>query len=196
MKRIIPLVVLLLFGCGRTELDHSTNRDLQNNFPSLDLHGVLLPAPVLEAETAYLGLGPLRESFSLDRVKTELIVIEIFNMYCVHCQREAETVNRCIGLIARAGLDGKVKFIGVGRTNTPLEVETFRKKYDVPFPLFPDTDRAISERFGAQKAATPHFIFLKRSGEGALAEVIFEKTGRFKGPQSFFDEIVKRGNLR
>ena len=51
-----------------------------------------LPAPEKNETRAYLGLGP-KARFSLDQVDADILIVEIFSMYCPICQREAPRVN-------------------------------------------------------------------------------------------------------
>ena len=108
---------------------------------------IQLPAPQDPEAKKYLGLaeeGP----FALSQIKAQVVMIEIFNMYCTNCQREASRVNKLYQLMNKdSKLKGKIKMIGIGAGNTPLEVEVFKKTYEVAFPMFPDADYAIQDNW-------------------------------------------------
>ncbi|MVB33627.1 TlpA family protein disulfide reductase, partial [Vibrio cholerae] len=67
-----------------------------------------------------------------------MLVVEVFDMYCTFCQGTAPKVDEVYELNLRSGFGNDVKMIGIGRMNTELEVSTFKDKYRVRFPLFPD----------------------------------------------------------
>lgn len=74
----------------------------------------------------------------------------------------------------REDLRDKVKLIGIGLNNTPADIEYFKKKYQVPFPLFSDEDGSVYNLMG--KAKTPYFIGVKLH-EGGRPEVFYGKVG-------------------
>ena len=43
----------------------------------------------------------------------------------------------------RKDLKGNIKIIGIAIGNTPADVQYFKEKYKVPFPLFPDEEKSI-----------------------------------------------------
>ena len=92
----------------------------------------------------------------------------------------------------RADLKDKLKLIGIGAGNTPFEVEFFRKKYEVPFPLFPDADFKIHKALG--EVRTPYFIGVKINKDGT-DEVFYSKLRGFKEPHEFLDLMVKLSGL-
>jgi len=126
-----------------------------------------LPDPRDESARSYLGVtGP--SGFTAAAIAADVLLIEIFSMYCPHCQREAPMVNEVFSRIeADPRLRGRVKMIGIGAGNTPFEVDYFRKTYGVRFPLFPDPDFRLHKRLG--EVRTPYFIGVKlKSPQGPL----------------------------
>jgi thiol-disulfide isomerase/thioredoxin len=131
------------------------------------LAGLRLSVSDNAAAKAYLGLKGT-DTFTMPQIKADTVIIEIFSMYCPICQAEAPVVNELHQLIEKTpSLKGKVKLIGIGAGNSAFEVEVFRKKYNILFPLFPD------EKFAIQKALsgpirTPTFIAVRGYGGKGL----------------------------
>jgi peroxiredoxin len=156
------------------------------------LPAIKLPVPQTSAAKSYLGLTS-GESFAVSQIKAEVLVIEIFNMYCSNCQREAPRVNELYRLINKdQKLKEKVKMIGIGAGNTPLEVEVFRKNYQIVFPLFPDEDYAIHKSVG--EVRTPFFICAKRNADGLL-KVFHTNKGGFPDAAQFLKKVVTLSGL-
>ena len=57
-----------------------------------ELPEIRLPIPSDISHKQYLGLTG-EGTFKLSEIKASVVIIEIFSMYCPHCQREAPTVN-------------------------------------------------------------------------------------------------------
>jgi len=133
--------------------------------------------PESEAARTYLGLEASRDRFVLEDIQSELLVVDCFDMYCHSCQTGAKHVNELYAMVQEHGLADRIKFIGLGINNTPLETATFRRKFDVPFPSFPDRRRDISNQFG--RVRLPSILVLRfRLGRW---EVMHRTTGAFCG---------------
>lgn len=89
----------------------------------------------------------------------------------------------------REDLRDKVKLIGIGLNNTPADIEYFKNKYQVPFPLFSDEDKSVYNLMG--KAKTPYFIGVKLH-EGGNPEVFYGKVGKVgRKPKDFLERMLK-----
>jgi peroxiredoxin len=93
---------------------------------------------------------------------------------------------------ARKDLKNKIKLIGIGTGNSDFEVNFFRKKYEVPFPLFSDEDYSIHKAVG--EVRTPYFIGVRLKKDGS-SEVFYSKLGGFKNADKFLELMVKLSGL-
>ena len=156
------------------------------------LASIELLVPQDQSAKNYLGLTE-GESFTISQIETQVVIIEIFNMYCNNCQNEAPRVNELYQAVNNdANLKGTIKMIGIGVGNTPLEVEVFKKTYGVPFPLFPDEDYSIHKAIG--EVRTPYFIGLKINADKSLS-VFHAKEGGFQDATQFLKQLVTAAGL-
>ena len=188
-KIIIPLLVMAFYLL----LAHTTT--MGASAPPSDgetLPDIEFPAPDDPSERSYLGLSGDRH-FKIQDIKADVVIIEIFSMYCPFCQREAPAVNRLYNKIeSNASMRGKIKLIGIGAGNSSFEVGIFKKKYHVPFPLIPDNDFSIYNSLG--KVRTPYFIGVKINPDGTH-QIIYSKLGALEGEDRFLKLILKRSGL-
>ena len=159
------------------------------------LPDIKLPIPKDSAGKNYLDLGFFGfGTFKIPEIKAKLVIIEIFSMYCPYCQGEAPNVNQLYAKIDdNPSLKGKIKIIGIGAGNTSYEVGTFKKKYNVPFPLFADGDYVIHKIVG--EVRTPYFIGVKMNTDGTN-RVIYSKVGTLGGVDDFLSTLIKLSELQ
>lgn len=165
---------------------------------SLPQKGGVLPVFDLQApedpdHKCYLGLtgeGPFR----IPQIKAQVVLIEIFSMYCPACQKEAPKINALFKAIEKNNLQDKIKLIGIGANNSAFEVEFFRKSYDVLFPLFADDDMAIYNALGGE-IRTPYFMAVKISEKGT-SEIFHTHLGGFEDVDQFLQQIVQESGLQ
>ena len=150
-------------------------------FPS-----ILVPTPEDPPHKRYLGL-PEKKSFNVSEVSARVLIIEIFSMYCPFCQREAPSVNKLFETMnSEPTLREKVKLLGIGAGNSNFEVEIFRNKFGVKFPLIPDPDYKLHKALG--EVRTPYFFVLSLSPQ-SQPRVIYSKLGGIGNIQSFLKMI-------
>lgn len=145
-----------------------------------------LPVPGSPEHQSYLGVS--EDRFSLGQVDADILIIEIFSMYCPFCQKEAVNVNRLYNLIQNPPkLNQKIKLIGIGAGNSEFEVNFFKKKYDIPFPLFSDTKFTLHKQIG--QVRTPHFFGLKIDRNNNF-KVFYSKPGNISDPELFLKSLL------
>lgn len=160
--------------------------------------GAILPeinlaVPVKDSDRSYLGL-PTSGFFKIPQIKARVVLIEIFSMYCPHCQGDARNVNKLYNMIEdNPKFKDKVKLIGIGTGNSSYEVEVFMKTYDVPFPLFADMDFSIHKVLG--EVRTPYFIGIKINHDGTH-RVFYSKLGGVNNPDQFLDLMLRLSGVK
>ncbi len=192
MKKIVVcwlLVIITLLAVANSLTAASSPPAVGEMLPD-----ITLPAPKDSAEKKYLDLGFFGfGSFKIPQIKAKVVIIEIFSMYCPFCQREAPNVNQLYAKIdENPSLKGKIKIIGIGAGNTSYEVGTFKKKYNIPFPLFADGDYVIHKMVG--EVRTPYFIGVKINPNGSH-QVIYSKLGGFDSVDQFLATLIKLSEL-
>ncbi len=181
----------LLAGCA-TAPSEGPSPPPSSKVPRFELPALRLPIPSDAAERNYLGLGQ-GETFALADVRTRILVIEVFNFYCPHCQAEAPNINRLHKRIENdERFQGQIKIIGIGISNTAYEVDRFRKLYAIRFPLFADRSRVISSQLGVRQ--TPTFIAWNYRFDGRIEPILFAP-GPIGDIEGFLDRLVQASDL-
>lgn len=149
-----------------------------------------MTAPESAAHRDYLGLSPETSTFTLTDVDAPLVLIQIFSMYCPICQREASEVNTLHALIEEQGLADRIKILGLGAGNSDLEVQVFRERYAVPFPLISDPDYILHQVF--QGIGTPYFVLAQSSDVPETGHIVrFSHLGAFDSAQGFLEQMLR-----
>jgi len=139
-------------------------------------------------------LPDLTPGFSLPKPKDGVVIIEIFSMYCPYCQKEAPNVNKFYDKIqANPNLKNRMRLVGIGVGNSNYEVDVFRKKYSVTFPLYSDGDFKIHKKLGEPR--TPYFIGVKINPDGSH-RIFYSKLGEFGDADAFLAEMVRLSGIK
>ncbi len=156
--------------------------------PGAELPALKFQRPADKAQSAYLGLPAGKGRFTLGQVGRPLVLLELFNMYCHFCQAEAPKVNRLQKMLAAGPLKDRLALVGVGMGNSPFEVKVFRERYQVKFPLLPDTDYVAHNALG--KPRTPTFVLLGiRPGKRPL--ILLTHVGPLPPLEEFKDQLLR-----
>jgi peroxiredoxin len=150
------------------------------------------PLALSRGDVEYLGLptkflGLMKgDTFSLNDIKGDLIVLEYMNKYCFSCQLQAPVLNQVFDAVSKdPQLRGKVKFLAIGAGNNQTEVDSFKAEKKVPFPIISDSKFLAYEAVG-DPGATPFTLFLRKTDTRLI--VARAKIGLTKDP-----EVILKG---
>ncbi len=139
-------------------------------------------------------LPDLSPGFSLPKPKDGVVIVQIFSMYCPYCQKDAPNVNKLYEKItADPVLRAKMRLVGIGAGNSSYEVDVFRKKYNISFPLYADPDFKIHKKLGEPR--TPYFIGVKINPDGSH-RIFYSKLGEIHSPDAFLAEIIRLSGVK
>lgn len=191
MKKIVILLAvmtILSLGLGFSALTANKPPEKGEVLPVINL-----PIPKNPVEKGYLGLSG-DGFFKIPQIKANVVIVEIFSMYCPYCQKDAPGVNELYNVIDNnPDLKNKIKLIGIGAGNSSYEVEVFKKTYTVPFPLFPDKDFTIHKACGDVR--TPYFIVVKINNDGTH-QIVHSQLGGYPGAEPFLELVLKSSGLK
>jgi peroxiredoxin len=192
MKRIfmnqLAAVAIFVLVFNAQSIGASSTPKQGGTLPAMKLN--VPKDPVLRS---YLGLSG-EGLFEISEIKAEVVIIQIFSMYCPLCQREASRVNKLYENIEKdPNTRGKFKLIGIGTSNSKFEVGIYMKTYEVPFPLFSDGDFSIHQSLG--EVRTPYFIGVKINNDGSH-EIFYSRVGGFEKVEEFLQLMLELSGLK
>ncbi|MFW5836712.1 MAG: TlpA family protein disulfide reductase [Desulfovibrionaceae bacterium] len=152
-----------------------------------------IPDAALQATPEQCAGLPCRDGhLKLSELPGRFLLLEVFSMYCPYCQSSAPEVNRLHQIIAASKHADQFSLAGLGAGNSRFEVEYFKDKFDIAFPLFPDRDMHFYNRL--PEPGTPYFILAKKDGGDGL-KVLWTHIGPFDSAPEFFSTILGKAGL-
>lgn len=190
---------LALGGCGRQpsndgsppERELGVASDLAYGYQLISVGkkfpGTTLKTPENREDREYLGLDA-DSAFSISDIDADLVLVEILNVHCVHCQDQAPIYNRLFEKIsAEASLSKQIKMIGVGAGNNESEIRTFRKEYNISFPIIPDRRLELHRAIGSP--GTPFSVLVRVEKDPAVAMTALTYSGVKHEAEDVFEDM-------
>lgn len=148
--------------------------------------GLTFSGTLSAADRLYLGLSRPGE-FTLAEVKARYLLLDFFSDSCPHCILQAPIVNRLFRLLeADPRLSpGTLKLVGLGYYCTPAQLEKWRQKHAVPFPLIPDPQGRLARTLDIP--GTPTYVLLDSQGR-----VLYLFAREIKNPARFKRRLISR----
>jgi hypothetical protein len=149
----------------------------------MDLPQFTLPAPESAEARQYLGLDA-PDPFLLPDIPAKLIM-EVFYILCLDCQKTAPDINKLFGFIEKdPDLSTNIKMFGLGIRGDHKKLGVYSKQFRVKFPLLPDPENEVYEKLGEPKI--PFLMVVNSSGK-----VLLTHSGPVKSAEELFSEIKK-----
>ena len=180
LRCLLPLLLCVIFfqACA-------TPGPQIESLPALSFN-----APINVEGRKYLGLPSDAMVFSLDDVKARVILVEVFQVQCFHCQDEAHYVNELFERINQEGLYRQVKVMAIAYGNSSFETSLYARKYHVPFALIADPRQQT-----IAVEATPAY-FLLQPVPGGGAKVLYSKYGSLPATSKCIELIKEKAGLK
>jgi peroxiredoxin len=167
-KQSMFIVVLLLFimlGCESSQVQEEQ-------------------APVSGAETQLAADFTLKslegEEFKLSSFRGKNPVYLVFwATWCPYCVKEIPRLKELYAKLAPKGL--KILAINIGYNDPLLRVQSFQKKYELPYPILYDNNAMVSRQYGV--IGVPFSVLVDRSGK-----VVYRSNGTPEGLEAFVEK--------
>ena len=131
---------------------------------------------------AYLEMKGMR-TFFWSQIPAKLILIEFFSVFCPKCQENAPTHNRLYKIIMDdKELSKDIRMIGIALSSQSKQVDVFKEKFKVGFPLFADLQGEIQAK--TKVSSVPLTLLVDKSGK-----VIMSYPGIMKDLDAFLLEL-------
>ena len=129
-----------------------------------------------------MGIGTA-ETFSINQLNCQLVLIEIVGVYCPQCHIQMPLFNKLFYRIKRdADMCKKSKMLAIAVGANPIEVAYFKKEHQIPYPVIKDPEFEIHKQLGEPR--TPFIMLVSRD-----KKVLFIHLGVIKDLDRFFLQI-------
>jgi thiol-disulfide isomerase/thioredoxin len=181
MKGMFALTCFLMIGLIGSLAYSSEQLPPGSTLPEFKIKGLDSPKT-----KSYLGIN--EEPFSLNQIKTRLLLVEFFDVFCPVCQKNAPIINRLYNVIKEdKNLSKDLKLIGIALESQPKDLEVYRKNFKVELPLVPDPNKEIFDRVKGKIKFVPLLVLVDNKGK-----VLMEHTGAISNFDGLLAEIRKK----
>jgi hypothetical protein len=189
LKKNVLISVLLslglfLFFAGGNDLRAQGSKLIKKGeaFPE-----VALKTPSQAKDRTYLGISG-GDSFKVRDLKAEVILVEVFDVYCLPCQKQAPLYKQLFGMIqSNPAAKDQIKMIGIAVGNDESEIKKFQDHFQIPYPIIGDQKYVLHEAIGGPPA--PFSIIVRKDPGGKSALVADTHLGLNTDMQGLFKKL-------
>jgi peroxiredoxin len=167
-KQILWIVLVLLFsilGCDENKAQNE---------------GAKLPGGDVGMAADFTLKSLEGEEFKLSSFRGKNPVYLVFwATWCPYCVKEIPRLKELYAKLAPRGL--KILAINISYNDPLLRVQTFQKKYELPYPILYDNNAVVSRQYGV--IGVPYSVLIDRSGK-----VVYRSNGTPEGLEAFVEK--------
>lgn len=181
-SRLIGLTLFLLFLMPTSTILAAGSISAGAPFPE-----TTMPAPLEPEQRAYLGLDS-DQPFSLSQIDGRVVLLEILNVHCPHCQKQTAPYNKLYRMIeADPETRGKIKLLGAAVGNSDEAIDDFVVIYSVAFPVV--SDRNFRMHRSLRAGPTPFAVYALRDHNEGEFVVTDTHLGVDRDVEGLFDYL-------
>jgi hypothetical protein len=158
VKRVVLTLSLILLAVSAFCTDTDDKIGLNELAPNVEVTKLLSPDDYL-----HLGLDKNIETFRINDIKGDVLVLELFNRFCLSCIQQASQLQALWEQLETEGLKNRVRVLALGQGNGPKGVNRFRSKHKLTYPIAADPEFSAMSAFG-DPGGTPLSLFMVRDG--------------------------------
>ncbi|MGA2400237.1 MAG: TlpA disulfide reductase family protein [Syntrophobacteraceae bacterium] len=141
-----------------------------------------LPPPDSEQTRTYLGLDAMKP-FKVGDIRARIVVIELMNSLCLHCQANAPIMNDIYKTIQADSALADVRVIAIALADDKTRVETFKKQFKTIFPILLDENLEITGSMSGQGCPITMVVSTEN------AKVLFTHPGVLPDADKFVTQV-------
>ncbi|MDX1778125.1 MAG: redoxin domain-containing protein, partial [Thermodesulfobacteriota bacterium] len=139
---------------------------------------------------------PQEKTLSFEQFTSEILIIELLNIYCHTCQQQVPIFNQLWDSVqADPMLKNKVAILGITVGNNAREVAKFQKSFKPQYPILADQDKEVFNCLGNLKG-TPQTYILKKDPSGKWY-IQYHHRGAVSSPETYLRKVKEllKGSL-
>lgn len=131
---------------------------------------------------------PSQESISLKDFTTEIMIVELLNVYCHTCQLQVPIFNQLWDAVqSNKTLNSQVTILGITVGNNAKEINKFRKGFNVHYPILADPSKEVFDCLGNLKG-TPQTYLLRKDPSGKWY-ILYHHRGTVNSYETYLKKI-------
>ncbi|MBA3028410.1 MAG: hypothetical protein FP816_06295 [Desulfobacteraceae bacterium] len=151
-------------------------------FPDIELS---LPRASDYAE--YLGVSG-KTGFWVKDIQAQLVLVEIMNINCASCQKQAPVYNDLFDKIqSLPETKEKIKVLAIGVGNKNEHIQKYQDHFKAQYPIVEDPGLAIYNALG--KSPVPLSLYVRLNKKDGKAVVVASHAGYLSDPEAMFTQL-------
>lgn len=153
-------------------------------FPELPLN-----SPVESTRVSYLGIDK-GKSFTIRDIKADIILVEIMNINCSSCQKQAPVNNKLFSLIeSTTATKGRVKMLAIAVGCLDVHIKQFVEHFNTPYPVIQDPKFVVYDAIG--RSSIPLAMLIRRDPKTGKGIVAWTHSGFDSDYDGMFNEVKR-----